>query len=97
MFHRVPTKPWPSWESHATKQSFQTTPSLSESAFSIVLLSNMLISTAQSVFTRVAFGANRPSVKSNFCAVTDRLMEGQVVAMDRFKGDVLVVVNVASK
>ncbi len=60
-------------------------------------LYNMLISTAQSIFTRVAFGANRPSVKSNFYAVTDRLIDGQVVAMDRFMGNVLVVVNVASK
>ena len=34
---------------------------------------------------------------SSFYALKDRLIDGEEVSMERFKGDVLVVVNVASK
>lgn len=57
----------------------------------------MLLSTVQSLYTRIAFGANRPSMASSFYALKDRLIDGEEVSMERFKGDVLVVVNVASK
>jgi glutathione peroxidase-family protein len=57
----------------------------------------MLVSAAQSLYTRIYFGANRPSLKNNFYALTDRLISGQEISMEKFKGDVLVIVNVASK
>jgi hypothetical protein len=56
-----------------------------------------MLSTAQAVYSRIFFGANRRSLKSNFYALHDRLIDGTMVSMEDFKGDVLVVVNVASK
>ena len=51
----------------------------------------------QAAYTRVRFGANRQSITNNFYSLKDRLIDGTDVTMDQFKGDVLVIVNVASK
>lgn len=51
----------------------------------------------QAAYTRLAFGANRASTASHFYDLHDRLIDGTEVCMDKYKGDVLVVVNVASK
>ena len=57
----------------------------------------VLLSTLQAAYTRLAFGANKTSMQSHFYALQDRLIDGTPVSMENFKGDVLVVVNVASK
>lgn len=56
-----------------------------------------MLSSIQAAYTRMAFGPNRTSPKGNFYSLHDRLMDGTMVSMDQFKGEVLVVVNVASK
>lgn len=55
------------------------------------------LSTLQAAYTRLVFGPNKKSLANNFYALQDRLMDGTPVTMETFKGDVLVVVNVASK
>lgn len=56
-----------------------------------------LLSTIQATYTHLVFGANKTSLESHFYALQDRLIDGTPVTMEKFKGDVLVVVNVASK
>ena len=43
------------------------------------------------------YGANRASLVSNFYAITDKLIDGKEVSMKQYEGNVLVIVNVASK
>jgi hypothetical protein len=52
----------------------------------------------QSVATRMSFG-EEPKLASSldFFSLEDKLIDGTPVTMDRFKGDVLCIVNVASK
>jgi hypothetical protein len=57
----------------------------------------VILSTIQAAYTRLVFGANKTSLESHFYALHDKLIDGTPVTMDKFKGDVLVVVNVASK
>ena len=65
-------------------------------------MASYLVNTAQSVYTRVFFGANKASTASHFYALKDKLLLGnddadEEILMKQFQGDVLVVVNVASK
>ena len=53
---------------------------------------------AQDMATRAIFGKENPvSTDIEFYALVDRNMEGVEVPMSNFKGNVLCVVNVASK
>jgi glutathione peroxidase len=56
-----------------------------------------MLSSVQAAYTHVRFGANAKSLTTNFYALHDRLMDGEMVSMEKFKGDALVIVNVASK
>lgn len=56
-----------------------------------------MLSSVQAAYSRMRFGANKKAVASNFYALADRLMDGEMVSMEKFKGDALVIVNVASK
>lgn len=57
-----------------------------------------LTARAQSLITRAMYG-KEPAVaaSSSFFGLKDRLIDGAEVTMDKYKGHVLCVVNVASK
>lgn len=57
-----------------------------------------LLNKVHGAITRLSFGKEAivPS-GIEFLSLKDTLMDGKEVSMDEFKGDVLVVVNVASK
>ena len=52
---------------------------------------------AQDTVTRMAYGKESGSVPMSFYECTDRSMDGTPVPMSQYKGDVLLLVNVASK
>jgi len=56
-----------------------------------------LFTAIQDGVTRVAFGQEAGTDKTAFYDLVDREMDGDEVAMGKFKGDVLCVVNVASQ
>jgi hypothetical protein len=58
---------------------------------------NMILSNVQAAFTRLVHGAEKSTAKQHFFSLADKLIDGTPVSMDRFQGDVLCVVNVASK
>jgi hypothetical protein len=52
---------------------------------------------AQDLVTKAVFGSEATTMKELFYECTDKNMAGEEVKMDSFKGNVLLVVNVASK
>lgn len=55
------------------------------------------LATLQDKATGMMFGKDQGTDKSAFYDLVDRDMDGNEVKMDKFKGDVLCVINVASK
>lgn len=47
--------------------------------------------------TKLIFGSEKVTSKMNFYELVDKKMDGTVVPMSTYKGNVLLVVNVASK
>lgn len=56
-----------------------------------------LLAKLQDTGTKLLFGTDSGTDKASFYDVVDRDMDGNDVKMDKFKGNVLCVVNVASK
>jgi len=52
---------------------------------------------AQDGLTRVMYGAEKGIAKSSFYDLVDKNLSGEQVPMATFEGDVLLLVNVASK
>jgi hypothetical protein len=55
------------------------------------------LASVQDTVTGVIFGKDMGTDKSSFYDCSAQLMDGDAVKMEKFKGDVLCVVNVASK
>ena len=52
----------------------------------------------QAGVTRMMYGANRSSLSENFFSISDKLIDGTTsVSMKEYKGNAIVVVNVASQ
>jgi hypothetical protein len=56
-----------------------------------------LLTSLQDASTKVLFGSDSGTDKTSFYDLVDKDMQGNEVKMESFKGDVLCVVNVASK
>lgn len=56
-----------------------------------------ILTAIQDGFTRLTFGQEAGTDKNAFYDLVDREMDGDEIAMSKFKGDVLCVVNVASQ
>lgn len=56
-----------------------------------------LTSQAQSFITRAMYGKEPTVAAASFFGLKDRLIDGTEVTMEKYKGDVLCIVNVASK
>jgi len=56
-----------------------------------------LLTSLQDASTKVLFGSDGGTDKTSFYDIVDKDMQGNEVKMEAFKGDVLCVVNVASK
>ena len=56
-----------------------------------------VFSSINAAVTRIAYGAEQKCSVSKFYDLADKLMNGTPVTMNKFKGDVLCIVNVASK
>lgn len=54
------------------------------------------LSTLQDAGTRMLYGAETATEKTHFYDLVDKDMDGNEVKMDKFKGEVCIVVNVAS-
>lgn len=51
----------------------------------------------QDLATRVIYGKEQMTTKASFYSLVDRLIDGTEKSMKDYEGDVLLVVNVASK
>lgn len=51
----------------------------------------------QDTATKVLFGSEKVTSKMNFYDLVDKDMDGNEVPMSKYKGDVVLLVNVASK
>lgn len=56
-----------------------------------------ILASIQDAGTRLVFGKEAGTDKNAFYDLVDRDMDGNEVKMEAFKGDVLCVINVASK
>lgn len=54
-------------------------------------------SRVQGAVLRAAHGSDKTVTKTSFYELADKLIDGTPVSMSAYKGDVLLVVNVASK
>ena len=86
-----------------------TTPTTTIALASIVTLLAISVATGKkfsmmgvfsklhSAYTRAAFGVEQKVTKSHFYELADKLIDGTPVTMKTYEGDVLCIVNVASK
>ena len=56
-----------------------------------------IFSRVQGAVLRAAHGSDKAVTKQSFYELADKLIDGTPVSMSAYKGDVLLVVNVASK